>query len=156
MRRLVAILLCLSLVSAWGAAPSLARGKKKVHDTFSASLLPFPKLAAWGDVVGLTKPGCSAGQENVHWVAKPFKAPGTGTLRVYMEGFQGDHDLYVFDKAGKTALARSEEAQVGAPPAPSEEEILFPLKKGQQVLLVACNWLGQPQVEAHYQGTFRT
>ncbi|MGH2693359.1 MAG: hypothetical protein ACRDJJ_00955 [Actinomycetota bacterium] len=155
MRKIVVILLALALVFAW-AAPAVARGKKKVHDTFSASLLPFPKLAAWGDLIGLTKPGCSAGQENVNWVAKPFKSPGKGTLRLYMEGFQGDHDLYVFDKAGKTALARSEETQVGTTPAPPEEEILFPLKKGQQVLLVACSWLGQPQVEAHYEGTFKT
>jgi hypothetical protein len=39
--------------------------------------------------------------------------------------------------------------------APPEEEIIFPLTKGQKIVLVACNWAGQPEVEAHYEGTFK-
>ena len=68
--------------------------------SFSAQLLPFPKLAAVGDPVGLTQPGCLAGQEDVHWAAEPFSAPKKGTLSATTEGFTGDFDLYILDEAG--------------------------------------------------------
>jgi hypothetical protein len=103
--------------------------------------------------VGLTKPGCSAGQQDVHWVQVEFKAPGKGNLRFWMEGFTGDHDIYVFD--GETLLLRGDQEQVGPTMAPAEEEINMPMKKGQTVQLVACNWAGEPEVLAHYEGTFK-
>jgi hypothetical protein len=153
MRKLVAVAAVLGLVASLGASPALA-GKKptKVHESFGATLAPFPKLAAWGDALGLTKPGCTAGEEGVHWVAHEFTSPGKGKLRLYMEGFTGDHDLYIFD--GDTALYKSEGSQYDGS-APAEEEIVAPLKKGQVVTLVACNWLGHPDVVAHYEGTFK-
>lgn len=152
MRKVIALIAAAAVLTAAGASPALAGKKKKVHDSFGATLAPFPKLAAWGDPVGLTRPGCTAGQEGVHWVAQEFTAPGTGKLRLYAEGFTGDWDLYIFD--GDQPLYRSEGSQYdGADPA--EEEITAPLKKGQKVTLVACNWLGEPEVEAHYEGTFR-
>jgi hypothetical protein len=136
MRKLVAVAAVLGLVASLGASPALA-GKKptKVHESFGATLAPFPKLAAWGDALGLTKPGCTAGEEGVHWVAHEFTSPG-----------------YIFD--GDTALYKSEGSQYDGS-APAEEEIVAPLKKGQVVTLVACNWLGHPDVVAHYEGTFK-
>lgn len=149
MRKLVALTAALALVASVGAAPAAAGKKKKVHETFGATLAPFPNLSS---ATGTARPGCAGGQEDLHWVGQGFKSPGKGTLRIYMEGFSGDHDLYVLD--GDVAIARSDQPQVpdGAPP---EEEILIPLKKGQEILLVACNWFGQPEVEAHYEGTFK-
>ncbi len=130
----------------------MAGKAKHVHGSFGATLAPFPKLAAVGDPVGITKPGCTAGQEGVNWVGHAFTSPGKGTLRFYAEGFTGDHDLYVFQ--GDTVIAAGDQAQVpdGASP---EEEINVPLKKGQKVTLVACNWFGQPEVEAHFEGRFK-
>jgi hypothetical protein len=153
MRKAVSIVVGVGLLVA-SVGPAAAKPAKKVHGTFGGTLAPFPKLAAWGDPAGLTKPGCSAGQEDVHWVGHEFTSPGKGNLRVYMEGFTGDHDLYVFDSKTGVPIARAEQAQVpdGAPP---EEEAVVPLKPKQTVLLVACNWLGQPEVEAHYEGVFK-
>lgn len=157
MRKLIAVTAALGLVASLSAAPAVAAKKPiKVHETFGATLAPFPKLAAVGDNAGLTKPGCTAGQQDVHWVAQEFTAPGTGKLRLYMEGFTGDHDLYVF--VDDMPLFKSEGGQVPVATteiAPAEEEIIAPLKKGQTVSLVACNWLGQPDVVAHYEGTFK-
>ena len=152
MRKLIALIAAAALVASLGAAPALAGKKKKVHESFGATLAPFPKLAAVGDPVGLTRPGCSAGQEGVHWVGHEFTAPGKGKLRLYAEGFTGDHDLYIFE--GDQALYKSEGAQYDGS-APAEEEIVATLKKGQTVTLVACNWLGHPDVIAHYEGTFK-
>jgi hypothetical protein len=149
MRKTVAGLLVVLALA--GITTPATAGKKKLQATFGASLLPFPKLAAWGDPAGLTRPGCSAGQENVNWVGQEFTPPANGTLHLYMEGFTGDHDIYVYQ--GDLALARGEQSQVpdGAPP---EEDITIPLKAKKPVLLVACNWLGQPEVEANYEFTF--
>ncbi len=149
MRKVIAVIAAAGLVAALGAAPASAGKPKKVHGSFGASLLPFPNLSSH---TGTEKPGCTAGQEGVHWVGQEFVSPGTGTLRFYAEGFTGDHDLYVYK--GDIAYARSDQAQVpdGAPP---EEEVTLPLKKGETVLLVACNWFGQPDVQAHFEGTFK-
>jgi hypothetical protein len=154
MRKLVAVLLAGCIAAALVAVPASAAKKKgkHVHGTFGATLAPFPKLAAWGDQVGLTKPGCSAGEQDVHWVAMEFTAPGKGNLRLYSEGFTGDHDLYVFQE--DLVLGRSEGAQYDGT-APPEEEITVALKPKQTVTLVACNWLGHPEVEAHYEGLFK-
>ena len=150
MRKLIALAAALGLVASLGAAPALAAKPKKVHDSFGATLAPFPNLSSH---TGTAKPGCTAGEEGVHWVAQEFAAPGTGTLRFYMEGFTGDHDIYVFQ--GDVKIAESVAEQAGAAMAPAEEEISLPMKKGQKVTLVACNWLGSPDVQAHYEGTFK-
>lgn len=149
MRKVIAVIAAAGLVATLGAAPASAGKAKKVHGTWGATLAPFPNLSS---ATGTPRPGCSGGQENVHWVGQEFVSPGKGTLRVYMEGFTGDHDLYVF--MGDVAYARSDQAQVpdGAPP---EEEVSIPLKKGDKLVLVACNWFGQPDVEAHFEGTFK-
>jgi hypothetical protein len=153
MKRILAAVLTATLAVGVVALPANAGKKKKVHETFGASLLPFPKNATVGDPIGLTRPGCSSGQKDVHWVEQEFKAPGKGTLRFWTEGFTGDHDIYIFD--GETLLLRSDQEQVGPTMAPPEEEIQMPMAKGQTVLLVACNWAGEPDVLAHYEGTFK-
>jgi hypothetical protein len=112
--------------------------------TFSAQLLPFPKLAAWGDPAGITQPGCLAGQEDVNWAAEPFTAPKKGTLSATSEGFTGDFDLYILDEAG-VALIKSENDQIQGQAAP-EEAVSMPLAKGQAVQIAVCNWLGAPDV----------
>lgn len=148
MRRTLVISVVLGLVAAL-AVPAVAGGKKKIHDTFGATLAPFPNYSS---NTSTARPGCSAGQEGVHWVGHEFTAPAAGTLRLWTEGFTGDHDVYVFD--GDLPLGRGDQEQIpgGAPP---EEEVVLPLKAKQTVQLVACNWLGQPDVLAHYEFVFK-
>lgn len=150
MRKLIALLAAMMLL----AAPSMALAGKAttVHEAFGGTLFPFPKDERWNDA-GFAKPGCYSGEEGVHWVAQEFTAPGKGTLRVYMEGFTGDHDMYVY--TSDEVFLRGDQTQVGTTPAPPEEEIVITLKKGQTITMVACNWLGQPDVLAHYEGTFK-
>lgn len=155
MRKIIALALAATALAAVFAGPASA-GKSKgkhVSATFGATLAPFPKLAAVGDNAGLTKPGCTAGEEGVNWVGQEFTSPGKGTLRFYAEGFTGDWDLYVFQE--DLVIGTSDRAQVGQELAPPEEEILLPMKKGQTVTLVACNWFGDPNVTATYEGHFK-
>lgn len=156
MRKIIAVLASFALVVGLVAAPAAAGKKKKkkvkVHDSFSAQLLPLPNISSF---TGTARPGCTAGVQDVHWAAHEFESPGKGDLRVYMEGFTGDWDLYVFED-GDVPIARSDNEQVGASMAPPEEEVVVPLKPKQTVQLAICNWFGEPgPVEAHYEGVFR-
>lgn len=153
MKRLIASLALAALAAGIVAAPAGAGKPTKVHETFGATLLPFPKNAAVGDPLGLTRPGCAAGQQDVHWVAVEFTAPGKGNLRFWMEGFTGDHDIYLY--IDDITFLRGDQEQVGPAMAPAEEEINHVMKKNQTVTLVACNWAGEPEVQAHYEGTFK-
>jgi hypothetical protein len=152
MRRFLAVAVALGIVASL-AAPAFAAKKVHVADSFGATLAPFPKLAAWGDAVGMTKPGCSAGQEGVNWVGHEFTAPGKGVLNFHAEGFTGDWDLYIFDSKHDLPIATGANDQTTAG-APAEEQILFPMKPKQTVTLVACNWLGDPNVTASFEGMF--
>lgn len=154
MRRIIAVVLAGAALAAFAVGPAAAGKAKHVHGSFGATLAPFPKDTRW-EVNGPMRPGCTAGQEGVHWVTQEFKSPGKGTLRFYMEGFTGDHDIYIFAADKETVLMRGDQVQVGTDMAPPEEEITLPMKKGQKVVLAACNWLGQPEVEAHYEGHFK-
>ncbi len=155
MRRTIALAVSALVLASLAAAPASAGKAKHVHGTIEATLLPFPKDERW-HVNGPMAPGCTAGQRDVHWTGLEFTAPGKGTLRFWMEGFTGDHDIYVFGKDMIAPLMRGDQAQVGSTEmAPPEEEITIKLKKGQKVLLAACNWLGDPNVVAHYEGHFK-
>jgi hypothetical protein len=149
MRKAISILIGVGLVAVL-IVPAAAK-PKKVHGTFGATLAPFPNYSS---ATQTERPGCAGGEEGAHWVGHEFTSPGKGNLRFYMEGFTGDHDIYVFDPKTEIAIGRGEQPQVpdGAPP---EEEVILPLKRKQKVLLVACNWFGQPEVEAHYEGVFK-
>ncbi|HET7482989.1 MAG TPA: hypothetical protein VFK89_09025 [Actinomycetota bacterium] len=149
MRKVLAVIAALGVVVAL-AAPASAAKKTKVHETFGAPLAPFPNYSS---LTSTARPGCSAGQEGVHWVGQEFTAPGKGTLKFHAEGFTGDWDLYVFTDGSDVPIARSENDQTQGGAAP-EEEILLPMKAKQTVTLVACNWLGDPNVSATYEGTF--
>ena len=150
MRRIIALALAGAALAAVFAGPAAAGKAKHVTGSFGATLAPLPNLSSH---TGTAKPGCTAGEEGVHWVGQEFKSPGKGTLRFYTEGFTGDWDLYVF--MGDVVYAKSDQEQVGAGMAPPEEEISLPMKKGQTVTLVACNWFGDPNVTASYEGHFK-
>jgi hypothetical protein len=151
MRKLGAVLIAGALVASLSSSAFAAK-PKKIHETFGASLAPFPKDERWADA-GFTKPGCYSGNEGVNWVAQEFTAPGKGTLRMWMEGFTGDHDMYLY--IDETVFLRGDQTQVGTTMAPPNEEILYTMTKGQTITMVACNWAGQPDVLAHYEGTFK-
>ena len=153
MVRTMVCVLTATLVAGLVAAPASANRHRRVHvhDTFSAEALPFPNLSA---VTGTERRGCFAGMEDVHWVGEEFTSPGRGRLEVYMEGFLGDWDLAVFDEDGNVLEESLEEQIPGG--APAEERLQVRIRRNQEIVMVACNWLGEPgPVTVHYEGVFR-
>ncbi len=124
---------------------------KPVGGSYDETLLPFPKLAAWGDPVGIAEPSCLAGQSGVNWDAHDFTAPANGTLMASMKGFTGDWDLFILNAAGDRVhpLAMSENDQ-GTGGAAAEEAVELVLKKGTKVQIAPCNWAGAPQATVSY------
>lgn len=136
--------LVLAAVAVLASAGQVLAAPPPEEGSFSAQLLPFPKLAAWGDPLGMTEPGCLAGEEGVHWAAEEFTAKSKGTLVAETSGFTGDYDLYLVDSAG-TALVRSDASQI-QDQAPAEEKVTLALKPKQTISIAVCNWLAAPDV----------
>lgn len=144
---LVLVLLLGSLVA--GGAPSSAapKSQQRMRGKFSARALPLPLVDP--DVYYPGKGSCLGGLEELNYVTEPFEAPAAGELDVTAAGFTGDWDIYVLDRAGRR-LAQSEGDQVtGADEA--QERLSVRLEAGSRVEMVACNWLGEPDVDVSYE-----
>lgn len=124
MRKSIILLTALMLAATSLAAPALAGKSKK--GSFTAEAFPYPHP---GD-------GCnnSPGQ-----VTEAFKAPSNGILTVTMVEFDGDWDLFVNDSSGSELGSATASQLTGDAP---EEEVLLPLRKGSEVLMGPCNWVG--------------
>ncbi len=144
MRKIPVLVLLLTLLVA--AAPSAA-AQQRVRGSFVARALPLPLVGS--DIYYPGKASCLGGLDGINYVSEPFEAPAEGELRLSATGFTGDWDIYVLNPGGGR-LAQSEGDQtVGGDAA--EEKLSVPLDAGQPVEMVACNWLGEPELEVHYE-----
>jgi hypothetical protein len=148
MRKALICSIVTGLLVASLAGPAAAGKKKHVHESFTVTALPFVNVSA----TGTEYRSCFAGVEDVHWSAVDFTAPGNGEIRLYMEGFTGDWDVAIFLEDGTPIYSLNDQLQGMAP---ATEEVTIPLKKGDAVRLVACNYLGAPEAEVHYEGVFK-
>ena len=127
------VVACLGVVAAAGPATA---GKSK-KGSFEAQNMPFPH-----------PDGCAAGEEGVHKTSSPLKAPFAGALTVTMEGFEGDWDLFVTDADGGILGEATSSQLTGDAPV---EEIILGVKAKQEIVMVACNWLGGPGATVNWE-----
>jgi len=150
MRKPIALMIVAGLAAGAVAGPATAgkRKTKHVHETFQAQALPLVNLQA----TETERRSCFAGIEDVHWVAQDFTSPGKGTLKAYMEGFTGDWDLALELEGGLVVYALGDQLTGGA----AREEVAAPLGKGDEIRILACNYLGEPgPLDVHYEGKFK-
>jgi hypothetical protein len=152
MRKTLVTMVVIGLVAGSFAAPATAQKKKqkKVEESFTAQALPFPNLSSATETEDR---GCLAGIEGVNKVSHAFTTPGAGTLTAHMAGFVGDWDLFITDAEGKEIDGSVNDQALDM--APAEEKVTVKLKKGQDVHIVPCNWLGAPQAEIHIEYVYR-
>ena len=126
-----------------GAAP------KKITKSYDVTLpVPFPVDESVPDMTG-----CINGQETATRNTTVITLPATGTLSVKVD-FEGDWDLYLLDSKGST-VAASENFQPTGSVDPAQEKLTWKkAKKGQQVSIVVCNWLGLPDATVSYTLTY--
>lgn len=102
-------------------------------------------------VIGLG-PRCEVTFERapgVHKVIQEFHASKAGKLSVTLENLSGDWDLYVLGAQGDS-IASSEQAQV-LDSAEPKESVSATVRPHQRVQMVACNWLGEPEVTVQFE-----
>ncbi len=143
MRRMIGGVVAVGLITAALVAPAHAAKKKTVTEDWTATN-PVPYPASF---VGQGA-GCQEGQEGTTKTTHAFTAPGSGALEVVLDAFDGDWDLFVFDSQGNQ-IGISDAGQVISGAPPGEKISGVRLRKGQEVSIVACNWLGGPSAAAH-------
>ena len=150
MRRLGFLLLTVALVGSAFVSPANAgKRTKKVAESFEAQAVPFVNSQA----TGTERRSCFGGVEDVHWVAQDFTSPGKGTLTASLEGFTGDWDIALELPDGVLIYGINDQT---TEMAPAEEEVSMPLKKGDAVRILACNFLGEPgPLTVNYGGKFK-
>ena len=151
MRKAIITLLGLSLVAGALAGPALAG--KTTKGSYQVVAAPLPML------VDVDPNGCLSAVEGVHKNTTPVKAPGTGKLTVVLDGFSGDWDLYVLDKAGTAILGSSTgdqtSATVGLGGDPLSEKVVVPIFGKKTVNISVCNWAGGPTANVSWKYVVR-
>lgn len=141
LRKALPVLTALALVCGSIAAPAFA-GKSKKGSFTADNLIPFPGPDGCN--------GADGGMEGMNLVNEPFKAPSNGLLTVTMVDFEGDWDLFLNDADGNMIMSATESQLQGAP---AEEEISYALRKGSNVLMTPCNWVGGPSATVNWEFT---
>lgn len=144
-------LITVALLTTTLSSPGMAAHKDALHESFTARAFPFPNPS---EVTKTDQPTCLAGVEGVHKYVYPFNAPAAGTLAVKMESFRGNWDLYVTKPDGKYILGGSHDPtftiqNVGF------EDVAVQLRDNQEILIVACNVLGEHTAEVEYAFHFK-
>lgn len=135
MRRILCTALAFVVVASLSAAPSLAEGKRRMSDEWTAeSPVPYPNLGP---------PGCTQGTEGMQKESYELTTPGPGMLDATLAHFYGDWDLWIMDDKNRP-LASSR--------APNEplERVRLRLKAHQKIWIVACNGAGGPAAEVAF------
>lgn len=134
MRKAIALLLLVGLLAAFEASPAMA-GKKKTGE-FIATGVPAADLCP------------SEAVETVHKKSEPFKAPAAGVLTFGLKVAPvGDWDIYALTPDG--GELGSSVGSVGA-----QDIVTVELAKKQEILMVACNWAGEPTVTINWTFTY--
>ena len=136
-----------ALIAVAAASPALAKHKKPITETYTATA-PTPDPGNF--VTGTLCRGVTPAGTNEHH--KEFAAPEAGTLEVTLTGYQGDWDLAVRNSKG----ANIGESGSGGymPVAGTDEKTKIKIKKAETLTIVACNWAGSPTSTVKYTFTF--
>ena len=144
MRKTITMLLGLTLVAGLMAMPAFA-GKTTKGSFTAVAPVPYPLSFVDGEDAGQD---CLKSPEGVSRVSKPLKAAGAGKLTVTMGDFQGDWDIYVFNKTGgELGSSHADNVQGGV----VGEKIVLTIPSKQTVNIVACNWSGGPTANVAYK-----
>lgn len=137
-RKTLIVLMAIALATSALMSPAMAAKTKK--GSFAAQGLPFPEPTA----------GCN-GAPPTSQTLEPFKAPSNGVLEVTMAEFDGDWDLFVNYSDGSMISSATESQLEGAP---AEEVVVVGLRKGEEVLMGPCNWVGGPAATVNWVFTY--
>jgi hypothetical protein len=141
MRTRTAVLTSLAVLCAGVSATPALAAPKPVKKEYTASATPGgPASLANSTICDDTIPGSVFNLD--------FKAPFAGRLTVKQDGFQGDWDLVLFQDGGNAAQSAQDATDTNI----SRPETIegYKLKKGEQITIRSCNFLGGPTAHVSY------
>ena len=141
MRTRTALVAGLVLVAGLGSlSPALAKGKTVTKSYTATASTPGP-TGAVGAVCEGKVPGS--------YFDETFKAPFAGRLTIDQSGFQGDWDLAIYEDGGLAAQSAQDPT---AQPDPQTPEHIdgYKLKKGEEIAIRSCNFIGGPTANVKY------
>ena len=143
MRKTIVLLVALSLVVTTAVAASAGKKKRTVKDAYPVTApVPYPVTATINEV------GCLEASEGIGKNTFVLAAKWTGVLDVKLTEFLGDWDLHIIDESG-TPIASSTTGNTTV----AEEQVTIFLRKGREIGIVACNWLGSANATVTYSLT---
>lgn len=145
-----------ALVAAAGVAtPALAAKPKPITESYAVTGAPVPSPAQAGvpDPSSCMNPRL----EGVSTTTKTIKPTGAGTLAVEVTGFYGDWDITVLDGSGEVVVEGAGSSTGGGAPSTTTgtETATATFKKGQEIRIAVCNYLGSPNAKAKYTYTYK-
>ena len=141
-----------AVVAAGVFTPALAGPPKKpkpISEEYSVTGLPVP----YDPFEGCVDPAL----EGISRTTKTIKPTGAGTLEVTLKGFAGDWDILVFNDKG-AVMGIGSGSTTGDPSGLStdgNEKLVLKTKKGMELQIAVCNFLGGPTAEAKYVFTYK-
>jgi hypothetical protein len=145
--RTAVLVLAAAVVSATAASPAVAKPKKPISTSYTATApAPDPTNAASDYTV------CAQAVPN-SFDKRAFRAPAAGKLAVEVSGIIGDWDLLITDAQG-IEVSSSGSGGYGTPVAPSVESTKVKIKKAGTYNIIACNWAGAPTATVKYVFTY--
>jgi hypothetical protein len=139
---------CAGTVAVAVAVAPAAAAPKTMKQSYDVELpVPFPVMEGMADFNG-----CWNGQEGLSKHSKEITLPAPGLFKAQVT-YTGDWDLYLFDTKG-TMLAAAETVEAGNTSQSTEKLSWKKAKKGQKVVLVACNWGGLKDGVVSYSHTY--
>lgn len=139
MRTRTALAASLVLVAGVGSLSPALAGPKVVSKTYTATAFPPGPTNVQLGVCNGDVPGSNFDET--------FKAPFKGKLTVDLSGFQGDWDMALVQDGANAAESAQD---VSADPQTPEHIEGFKLKKGEEVTIRTCNFLGGPSANVKY------
>lgn len=136
---LAASLIVVAGVGSLGSAVSAKPKPKPIEKSYTASAFPPSPTNVQLGVCNGDVPG-----SNFDTV---FKAPFAGRLTVDMTGFQGDWDMALVQDGANSAESAQDAT---ADPQTPEHIDGYKLKKGEEVTIRNCNFLGGPTANVKY------
>ena len=140
-RRMTAVA-AIGVLAAGATVPALAAPPKKkpITKTYDLQLAPV-----WSD------PQAACSDERLEGISihtETIKPTGPGILSVKVNGHTGDWDIAVKDSADDEIAKGSgnDTPHTG----PGEETAVVKFKKGQEIRIAVCNFLGTPEATATF------
>lgn len=143
-----AVIALAMLVAVTGSTSDAVAGKKRkkrIREEKQVTAYPYPLTGA------IQEGGCLNGVEGINKLTVPFETPWSGVLVVELFDFEFDWDLHLTSSDGSPIDASAN----SQPTDPGVEELTLELAKGEEVQMVACNWLGGSEATLRYTYTHR-